>query len=1272
MILALFAVLLPQAMWAQTAYAVYCQGEEGTGDAAGTYPDATLYFTYRRELLTAGATFTPAGTTTERTITAVWSGTDVTDSPQGDETIVDGNQYSVRAPWNETCGDVMTKVVIESSFHSVKPKSLCNWFSTATTPFEILSPSGSHLLSIEGLDNLDTSEATSFLGMFSGCWNLGSLDVSTFDTSKAIYLHGMFNRCLNLTTITGLDSWNTENVVDFVALFQGCRSLTNLDGIAHWDLSSALTLSNMFFYCQSLTSLDLSAWDLSNVMSSTKNVVMVKNMYSDGSVKESPLYTPGSLGNMFNECSALVSLNLKGWNIKNVTTIKSLFKNCSSLTSLDLSEWDTSNITDMENLFANMSSLNSLNLSGWKTNNVKNMAGMFLHCHNLTSLDLSGFDTHNVTNMNGMFRYCTSLFSLDLSSFDTHNVTNMNSMFDECNSLTLIELGSFETRNVTTMRNMFTNCYSLSALDLSSFDTHNVTEMQNMFATGSVNNGKQSLTTIYVGVDWNTDNVETSTNMFLRATVLVGGNGTAFSASNPLDKTYAHADVAGNPGYLTLKKPYAVYDAGTHTLYLTGRSDIDASSFTPEAEGAEAITSGLTVMDLAEGNYDLASLMSSNGISASSVTNVVIERSFRTMRPTSCAAWFSGMTNLTDITGEDYLNTSAATSMKDMFKNCSSLTSADLNVGNWKGFDTSSATDMSGMFQGCDNTGFTTLDLNNFATSAVTTMANMFSGCVHLQYSNYTDATDNTAFNLNHFDTSNVTNMSGMFQNCAALTSLDVSNFYTVAISKMNSMFEGCSALTTLDISSFYIPNATTVARMFKDCSSLRIIYAGLTWDASIATSTDMFAGCSTNLKGGSNFTWSADRPTDATYALIDNNEHSGYLTEKYPLALHLYDDRGNMGVIGAYVGQKCVVTVHRDFTPLAWTTLCLPFDMTATQVKNVFGEDAELKTLSAVTRSGSTISALTWTNATSIEAGKPYLIQPTKAINYEEGFTLSSKTISAGAAGNVNNNGFSMCGVFTPTTIAPNSTENVYTLIDNQSIVPTDLATYYNSITGSNTLNGLRAYFTSVKKDYVEVTVSQYKYAVFSCNYDLDFTNVTNANGEPADLTAYIVSAYQPGADAYVSVTSIQNAPANTGLVVKAEKGTYRIPFGKTSVYFKNLLIATAKATPVPYEENGYRNYFLTVQNGSPVFAPVPTAGRTIKAGGAYMPIPVSNISTANAGANIRIVFTDEQNEATSIEGIEENAAKTDGIYYNLNGQRVAAPTKGIYIKDGKKVLVK
>ena len=43
----------------------------------------------------------------------------------------------------------------------------------------------------------------------------------------------------------------------------------------------------------------------------------------------------------------------------------------------------------------------------------------------------------------------------------------------------------------------------------------------------------------------------------------------------------------------------------------------------------------------------------------------------------------------------------------------------------------------------------------------------------------------------------------------------------------------------------------------------------------------------------------------------------------------------------------------------------------------------------------------------------------------------------------------------------------------------------------------------------------------------------------------------------------------------------------------------------------------------------------------------------------------------ATDIKEVEP-AAASEGVYYNLNGQRVNAPVKGIYIKDGKKVLVK
>jgi hypothetical protein len=46
---------------------------------------------------------------------------------------------------------------------------------------------------------------------------------------------------------------------------------------------------------------------------------------------------------------------------------------------------------------------------------------------------------------------------------------------------------------------------------------------------------------------------------------------------------------------------------------------------------------------------------------------------------------------------------------------------------------------------------------------------------------------------------------------------------------------------------------------------------------------------------------------------------------------------------------------------------------------------------------------------------------------------------------------------------------------------------------------------------------------------------------------------------------------------------------------------------------------------------------------------------------------------ETTAIEDVKPAADKTsDGVLYNLNGQRVDAPAKGIYIKNGKKVFVK
>ena len=141
---------------------------------------------------------------------------------------------------------------------------------------------------------------------------------------------------------------------------------------------------------------------------------------------------------------------------------------------------------------------------------------------NLQSITgMSYLNTSEVTNMAYMFMWCTSLTSLDVSRFNTSKVTSMRSMFKYCTSLTSLDLGSFNTSKVNSMYNMFYNIYNLR--------------------------------TIYVGNDWSTAAVTSSTDMFLNCSSLVGGQGTTYDASH-VDKAYAHIDGGtSNPGYFTAK-----------------------------------------------------------------------------------------------------------------------------------------------------------------------------------------------------------------------------------------------------------------------------------------------------------------------------------------------------------------------------------------------------------------------------------------------------------------------------------------------------------------------------------------------------------------------------------------------------------------------------------------------------------------------------------------------------------------------------------------------
>ena len=124
----------------------------------------------------------------------------------------------------------------------------------------------------------------------------------------------------------------------------------------------------------------------------------------------------------------------------------------------------------------------------------------------------------------------------------------MRQLFDGCSGLTSLDVSNFDTSNVTDMSSMFSWCNGLQQLDLSGFNTSKVTNMSSMF------NECRTLRTIYVGDGWTTAAVTSSSYMFDVCYSLVGGKGTAYSSSNPKDKTYAHIDGGtSNPGYFTAK-----------------------------------------------------------------------------------------------------------------------------------------------------------------------------------------------------------------------------------------------------------------------------------------------------------------------------------------------------------------------------------------------------------------------------------------------------------------------------------------------------------------------------------------------------------------------------------------------------------------------------------------------------------------------------------------------------------------------------------------------
>lgn len=205
-------------------------------------------------------------------------------------------------------------------------------------------------------------------------------------------------------------------------------------------------------------------------------------------------------------------------------------------------------------------------------------------------------------------------------------------------------------------------------------------------------------------------------------------------------------------------------------------------------------------------------------------------------------------------------------------------------------------------------------------------------------------------------------------------------------------------------------------------------------------------------------------------------------------------------------------------------------------------------------------------------------------------------------------------------------------------------------------TFKGLNTCNTTNFDTNLSITLNK-EWTTLTSAYNLDFSNVKG-------LTAYTAK-YNETNDA-VALTPVKKVKAHTGLILKGEAGqTYIVPILASNEAgldeaTGNQLVDCVDAI---WSTGRDKDYFL--HDGK--FVKSTNDGWALP-GKSYLYIS-SGRRPNNSESPLR-VYVD--NTATAINGITNNPVVKDEAYYNLQGVKVQRPQHGVFIHNGKKVVLK
>lgn len=205
------------------------------------------------------------------------------------------------------------------------------------------------------------------------------------------------------------------------------------------------------------------------------------------------------------------------------------------------------------------------------------------------------------------------------------------------------------------------------------------------------------------------------------------------------------------------------------------------------------------------------------------------------------------------------------------------------------------------------------------------------------------------------------------------------------------------------------------------------------------------------------------------------------------------------------------------------------------------------------------------------------------------------------------------------------------------------------------NTFKGLNTCNTENFDSNFSITLGK-EWTTLTSAYNLDFSSVEG-------LTAYTAK-YNKDNDA-VALTQVKRVKAHTGLILKGEAGkTYTLP-----------ILASNEDALDAVTDNQLQNCVDAVWSTGRKNDYFLHDGKFVKSANNGWALPGKSYLYIDGGCNnvsasqLR-VYVD--NTATAIDGITNNPVVKDDAYYNLQGVKVQRPQHGVFIHNGKKVVLK